>query len=459
MAKEVHEPISTHLDFNVDGFRSLRKVEFRLNHGLNVLAGPNGSGKTNVVALLDFLSEYSSNGAHAAIAKLGGAARVFSNEYLDDSSKKARLSVSINGQFPFTRAKISSDAATLLEPESATTEPEMETLKVFLSYKLELCLDKSVFSVSIAHEELRWNIDGEKELYVVYKSPNHAEVSSELHEDIIAELASVLSHSFIETMKQHYRETPLESKVQSASKMGQSIVSSVSLPPRTAGLAAIRLLAFERSFNIDPIKVRQPEDIASATPLSADGGGVITSLYSDLPRPTRSKSKKRALGKFERIVSQFSQINDSIKGLTITPDLKSGRLRASVTFQGKNTDIDIPIESISDGTAKWLAMIVIIANAQSGYCVEEPENYLHPQAQRLFLSAVREKSRDKESSIFLVTTHSETIINNSSPSELLICEYENGGTKIRRLDDSENIEKAINKTGFGLGFLYANDRL
>lgn len=67
---------TTHLDFKVDGFRSLRNVEFRLNHGLNILAGPNGSGKTNVVALLDFLSEYIANGAHSAIARLGGAARV-----------------------------------------------------------------------------------------------------------------------------------------------------------------------------------------------------------------------------------------------------------------------------------------------------------------------------------------------------------------------------------------------
>lgn len=324
---------------------------------------------------------------------------------------------------------------------------------------MKLCLDKRIFSVSVSHEELRWSSDGEEESFVCYKSPNHVEVSDDLQKDIIAELGNVLSEYFLEQMKQHYIDTPIESKIRSASKMGQSVISSAGLPPRSAGRAASKLLTFDRSFNIDPIKVRQPEDIASATPLSADGGGVITTLYSTLPKTNRSKSGNKTSATYDRIVSQFSQINESIKGLTVNPDLKSGRIQASVTFKGTDSEISIPIESISDGTAKWLAMIVIIDNSRSGYCVEEPENYLHPQAQRLFLSAVRDKSSANSGSIFLITTHSETIINNCRPSELLLCEYQDGGTKIRQLEDSENIEAAINKTGFGLGFLYANDRL
>ena len=40
----------------VDGFRSLSRFDMVVNPGLNILVGPNGSGKTNIVSFLQFLS-------------------------------------------------------------------------------------------------------------------------------------------------------------------------------------------------------------------------------------------------------------------------------------------------------------------------------------------------------------------------------------------------------------------
>ena len=39
----------------ISGFRSLIDFQIRLRPGLNVLVGPNGSGKTNFIEFLDFL--------------------------------------------------------------------------------------------------------------------------------------------------------------------------------------------------------------------------------------------------------------------------------------------------------------------------------------------------------------------------------------------------------------------
>ena len=39
----------------VDGFKSLIDFKLVLNTGLNILVGPNGSGKTNVISFFDFL--------------------------------------------------------------------------------------------------------------------------------------------------------------------------------------------------------------------------------------------------------------------------------------------------------------------------------------------------------------------------------------------------------------------
>jgi predicted ATPase len=448
------KPVEAYLTIKADGFRSLRKVYFTLHHGLNVLAGPNGSGKTNVVALLDFMSEFISKGTHSAIAKLGGAARIFSNEDLANEKKKyAKLSVSINGVCPFTRRPSLSSEESDDSEDVESGNPE----RAEFAYHLQLSLDKREFSVSVQHEELRWKISDKPEKFLLYRAPNVAQVSDGLQSEILSALGSILSKSFIETMQKHYESDPIESQIKYGSKEGRSIISSVNLPPESGGSAVKSALAFERSFNIDPSKVRNPEDIASAMSLGADGSGVITHLYELAPKSLRAKKAKKS--DYNRIVQQFSEINDNIKGLEVVPDLKTGRLKASVTVCGSMSDISIPLESVSDGTAKWLAMLVIIGNSKNGYCVEEPENYLHPQAQRLFLNAIRGSVKDNDSKIFLVTTHSETIINNSKASELLISEYKDGGTRIRRIRDSESVERAINKTGFGLGFLYANDRL
>ena len=38
----------------VDGFKSLKNFELELHEGLNILVGPNGSGKTNIVLFFEF---------------------------------------------------------------------------------------------------------------------------------------------------------------------------------------------------------------------------------------------------------------------------------------------------------------------------------------------------------------------------------------------------------------------
>ncbi len=44
----------------VDGFRSLSTFSMVLQPGLNMLVGPNGSGKTNIILFFEFLSHISS---------------------------------------------------------------------------------------------------------------------------------------------------------------------------------------------------------------------------------------------------------------------------------------------------------------------------------------------------------------------------------------------------------------
>ena len=61
----------------VNGFKSLKDFELTLHNGLNILVGPNGSGKTNIVLFFEFLSKLVSMPVSEAITEMGGFGFIF----------------------------------------------------------------------------------------------------------------------------------------------------------------------------------------------------------------------------------------------------------------------------------------------------------------------------------------------------------------------------------------------
>src|ERR1022692_1065922 len=60
----------------VDGFKSLAGFKMILNPGLNVLVGPNGTGKTNIVSFFEYLAHVIEGDPAEATSFLGGAGAI-----------------------------------------------------------------------------------------------------------------------------------------------------------------------------------------------------------------------------------------------------------------------------------------------------------------------------------------------------------------------------------------------
>jgi hypothetical protein len=58
-----------------------------------------------------------------------------------------------------------------------------------------------------------------------------------------------------------------------------------------------------------------------------------------------------------------------------------------------------------------------------------------------------------------MTTHSESLLNEASPEEVILVWMDAGFTNARRVANSEELVDEINRTGFGLGYYYTTGAL
>ena len=109
----------------------------------------------------------------------------------------------------------------------------------------------------------------------------------------------------------------------------------------------------------------------------------------------------------------------------------------------------------SSGTLRMLALMTAL-HAESDknlIGIEEPENYVHPTALSAFLDHLR-WVRDRIQ--FLVTTHSPLLLDylDSPEAVRIVRRDEQGSTAVVKQDDPDDVRRALESSGFGLGEYY-----
>lgn len=104
----------------------------------------------------------------------------------------------------------------------------------------------------------------------------------------------------------------------------------------------------------------------------------------------------------------------------------------------KGYDSPFSKKLISDGTYNILALLVSVLQSEEPQflCIEEPENGLHPYAIREIVTFFREQCREKGHYIWL-NTHSQTLVNQLKPEEVIIVNKKDGNTIIKQFQGKE----------------------
>lgn len=120
-------------------------------------------------------------------------------------------------------------------------------------------------------------------------------------------------------------------------------------------------------------------------------------------------------------------------------------------------DVSIPAHRLSDGTLRYLCLVALLTDPEPPplICLEEPEIGLHPDVVvKLADMLVDASSRTR----LIVTTHSDTLVDalTDHPESIVICENKGGSTTLERLDPER---MAVWLEKYSLGTLWTDGML
>ncbi|HCF57343.1 MAG TPA: chromosome segregation protein SMC [Myxococcales bacterium] len=354
---------------------------------LNVLIGPNASGKSNLIEAVELLR--STPTGFASAIRDGGGVR----EWLwkGDSAKTATL-----------------DARLCRGGEKSE-----------LRYRLEFTAAGDRVEVTDeALEEADKHISSAKDVYFYYRfqkghpvlnvaSDDGTRVERKLQRDSLVPDASVLSQ----------RKEP-------------------DLYPELAWAATsfLRIQTFrEWSFG-RYAAVRQPQPATAPTDVLAPDASNLGLILNQIEHSNQAKKFHDLL---KRFLPRFERVSTLTQGGTIQFFLHEDDLKTPV-----------PATRLSDGTIRFLAMSAILLHPSPPplVCIEEPELGLHPDALSIVADLLVDASKRTQ---LIVTTHSDALLSYLSlqPESVLVCENI-GGTQVRRLK-ADDLESWLEKYRLG----------
>lgn len=446
------------------GFRSLSDFELEIRPGLNVLVGPNGGGKTNILGLISFLSALASNELGDAINYSGGASKVF--QKLKEGEFQRHISISVYGHYPINRKSF-------LPPVYENKLLDAGLIGIRYSWEIEIDATNGFDGTFYKKQNLRvtaltksliepredeWHL----ELEILSSDGDSFEVREERHNE---EICALLERDTLGAQKSESTSSSLIARSDRHDLSATAIFFLMEKVPIARWIG--RDLRSGTTFNFDPSVCKLPNDSAKSPVLSPNGDGLAATLYAIWKASIENRasayfySPRDRFSKhiYKKLIDYFQLINYSVTGFRAVNDSFSNKITVYVDVPGDKNDVDFPLEFISDGTVKWLAFLTALLTESSGFALEEPENFLHPDIQRQAVELIRAETEESDNLYVLLTTHSETLLNSSKPDEIILVSMTDGITASKRLDDPDAIDNEIFETGFGLGYFYISGAL
>lgn len=188
-----------------------------------------------------------------------------------------------------------------------------------------------------------------------------------------------------------------------------------------------------RVFQLDPAKISESDNRFSQSEVGEDGSHVAATLYRlahTLPVDGQDAYEAET-AVYARVGNRLAQLVDDVWDVTVDLD----EVREALTIQVTSRDgAKHSARALSDGTLRFLALAVLEQQESPGvYCIEEPENGIHPGRIPALLKLLQAIAMDTSYPIepgnplrqVIISTHSPSIVSRVPGDSLVVAELRN----------------------------------
>lgn len=354
----------------VSGFRSLVDARVAL-HPLNVLIGPNGSGKTSVLDSVQLLRDAMQKNLAAALTGLGGLNSILP-KFVDGPD---RLKIGLQADVERPRE----------------TEP--------MRYRFELLPRELSYAIPV--ERLEWRSVG---------GPDGPSLHLDAKYDDVSYWDPEVGR-------------PVQPGRQSYNRMELALAQVAGLDPQPEALR--NALTATRLFGALDIGsraiIRLPQVLTPASSPGPNGDSLFSALYN-------LRATQR--GSYDRIEEALHIAFPGFKRLEF-PVVGAGQ----ITLAWHQEELTRPLypNELSEGTLRflWLAAVLLSPDATPITLIDEPEVSLHPELLKLLAGLLQDAATRGQ---VIVATHSSDLVRWLNPDEVLILDKEQGRTRFTWAD-------------------------
>ncbi len=375
---------------NIEGFRSLRDVSWSPGD-LNVVIGANGTGKSNLLQLLELISI-------SAQGKLG--------KYIQ----------SLGGMDPIVWDGVSESIRFVLElkPEGKF-EPDC--------YELKMLRLGTSSSYKIDHEVLS----------------NSYKVKKNLEERPFKFLERFTNKALIFDEEENSFTTPEEFVSEEESLLSIAsgpFINNHNIPPFHRELTSIAV--YHDLHTNKNAYVRQPAVARLENQVDSDGQNLISVMHTLY---TGDRDFKKDINSAMKVA-----FGDDFEELVFPP---AADQRIQMRVRWKSLHREQSASELSDGTLRFLFLLTVLASpsAPSVIAIDEPETGLHPSMLPIVAEYATEASRKSQ---IIFTTHSPQFLDafTGDRPTTTVAMWENGETTFKTLED-KNFEFWLNEYSLG----------
>lgn len=381
----------------IKNFKVYQDTEIRDLPNLCVFLGANGAGKSTLFEVFGFLSDALKNNVKTALNRRGGYKEVYSRNGKGD-----------------------------IEIEIKFRNPDIDgNRQPLITYELSVGLNE--FFVPVVTKEI-----------LSYRRGNRGRPYRFL-EFKLGKGNAIVNESEFERAKQNFKEQREEQTLDSPDILA---IKGLGQFQKFNAISSFRKLLenwYVSNFQIQAAQNIEDTGLSEHLSTSGDNLAQVTKyIYENYPDTFQiilDKMKQRVPG-IEKVEAQ-----ETIDG--------------RIVLQFSDGSFKDPFISrfVSDGTIKMFAYLVLLNDPKPHplLCIEEPENYLHPELLIELAEEFREYA-NRGGQVF-ISSHSPDFVNALDLSELFWLKKYNGHTKIERALDDEMVLNLF-KEGELLGALW-----